>query len=248
MIDLSTYKNPLLLFSGGKDAMATLLYLLENSTGGFKLLYVDTEDTFDETKYIIDIIEGKVGSDNFIRLRTNVENNIAKYGYPSDIVPVDNGKNIRMINSDTRPIKIRSYLECCMINITAPAMHYAKAIGCELLITGQRKSDPKKSIVNNYEIIDGIKYYFPLDDWNDVNVTSYLKANNCLFPHFERSHSSLDCKKCTAYWSDTSHVKKLLREKYPEDFEIVTQRMQDIKNEILYSFNNIDKMLGEDNG
>jgi len=93
-----------LAFSGGKDSLACwFLYREKNPI----VFWANTGKAYPETMEIVD----QVRSDavEFIEVKSDQEQQIKFYGYPSDVVPVDHSFEGMQFSGD-KPVRVQSYL------------------------------------------------------------------------------------------------------------------------------------------
>lgn len=225
------------MLSGGKDSLATYFYLKETYPDTkFNTLWVDTKQNFDETLKIVHAIS-HLEKENFIRLEVDQEENIKQYGYPSDIVPIENSHEYATFT--TTPLynfKIQSKLSCCQRNIMIPVFNYAMENGFDLIVMGDRKQEKAGNAIKDGDSVHGIHFHYPIYEWSTEEVLEYLSKIIEIPEHFHFRHSSLDCKNCTAFLDETKDVKKLLKDKYPEDYKKFKENLELIKKEIVDKF------------
>jgi len=112
-------------------------------------------------------------------------------------------------------------------------MHSATlALNATTVIRGQKLSDHHKSPVRSGDVVDGITYVFPIEDWTDEQVLDYVKDSDLLPAHYAYGGTSLDCMHCTAYLGENKWKRGYLNRNHPEVGEIVERRIIEIKNEI----------------
>lgn len=225
--------STLLQFSGGKDSLACL-YLYKNKWNKIIIAYVNTGAQYDDTKELVERISKIVP--NFIEIKSNQPEQIQEYGYPSDIVPLRN-TNIGNLIQGITDIKIQSYFNCCSKNIWEPMLDFVKSNNIRTIIRGQRKSENRKSPIKHGEIIDSVRYLFPIQNWSTQQVFDFLKQENITIPdYYKEEETSHDCWDCTAYLDENkarinnlSHDRKM----------VVINRLLKIKNAVYDSLNDI---------
>lgn len=204
---LTDTDKAVLQFSGGKDSLACL-YLLKPYWDRITVAWVNTGAAYMETINIMREVRAMVPK--FMEINSDQPANIAKYGPPADCLPVramPQGKKITQYEGEP----IQSFLECCSSNVWEPM---AKACaGFNVIIRGQRLAEDRKSPIRSGHVENGVRYWFPIEDWSDEEVKSYLKEIGVPLPaHYSYTKTSLDCWSCTAYLDENqgriSHMRK----------------------------------------
>lgn len=200
-----------LAFSGGKDSLACwYLYRHQQPT----IIWVNTGKAYPETLAVVD--EVRAQADTFIEVHSDQAANIAQHGLPSDLVPID-WTPFGMVFTGPKPVKVQSYLGCCMENISKPIMRAAHEHGITRLIRGQRNDDGHKAISRNGDFAEGIEFLHPIEDWSRDDVLAFvLKHRGTLPEHFSIGHSSLDCYDCTAYAKHSHDRAEYTKRRHPE--------------------------------
>ena len=202
-----------LQFSGGKDSLACL-YLLRPHWKRLTVAWVNTGAAYPETVALMDRVRAMVP--DFLEVKSDQPSNIAKYGPPADIVPVPNSPEGRALTqSDAEPIQ--SHLQCCNANVWWPMQCAMQERGATLIIRGKKLADGRKSAVRSGEVRDGVRYWFPLEDWTEDDVRAYLIEQRVELPaHYAYTKTSLDCWSCTAYTDENAGRIKYMRDYQPE--------------------------------
>ncbi len=210
---IEKHENIAFMFSGGKDSLACL-FLLKPFLDKINVIWVNTGDTFPETRKIIKDFVSELPK--FIEVKTDVNSFKKKFGLPTDLVPIKNthaGK-MAVIKSD---IKLVNGYECCLNNLWVPAMKAANDIGATLIIRGQRNDEPAKTPIKSGHVENGVEYLFPIEDWTQEKVLEFLKENNFDPPEFFNfAESSLDCISCTAFLDGINDRKQYMIKNHPE--------------------------------
>lgn len=210
---IANYKNPVLMFSGGKDSILCLLKLKEH-LHHIIVVWVNTGKNFPETLEVIERF--KPMTHRWVELRSDRDRQWEVYGLPSDIINPELTLE-GSLYSPKSDEKMQSVFNCCSMNIMQPAIKFIKSIGCELLIRGQRLDDYYKDSSKTGDVIEGITIYNPLENVKDHEVRAILKACIDLPDHILTfQHTSLDCMDCTGYLQFSKDRIKLLKEKYPD--------------------------------
>ena len=201
-----------LAFSGGKDSLACLL-LHKHNLDEITVFFVNTGKEYPETRKIVEF--AKSISPNFIEIQSNQQAQNDLNGIPSDVVPVD-WTVYGQSQTCQKSIKIQSYFQCCFENIAAPLLNAVKEHGITHLIRGQRLDENHKSTARNNDVIEGVTFLHPIEEWTCFEVLSYISKHMELPAHFHLKHTSLDCFDCTAYQKDTKDVSLWRANNHPE--------------------------------
>jgi phosphoadenosine phosphosulfate reductase len=103
------------------------------------------------------------------------------------------------------------------------------ADGITLIIRGQKDDDTYKSPLRSGAVVDGVELLFPIEDWTQSDVMSYLTQKGVPIPRFYRHMDSApDCMTCSAWWENGAA--KYLKKYHPEAHREVQARL-DIINE-----------------
>lgn len=221
----------ILQFSGGKDSLACL-YLLKNEWDTLKVVWVNAGAAYPETLEYMEYWKKIIP--NFVEIRGNQPEQIALNGYPSDIVPINDTVIGREFTNGAGPL-VQSYLNCCAENIWLPMVKAIKAFGATEVIRGQRQEDNRKSKLKDGEVIDGVKYTFPIFDWSEEKVFEYLSKVNAYMPkgYALGEKTGRDCWDCTAYLDENlQRIKNLPNDKR----DVVLSRLNAMQQAISKSY------------
>lgn len=130
---------------------------------------------------------------------------VKENGYPTDILPAESTPFGRMTHME-EAIRLSFVGDCCRANMWEPMRQFVAARGFTAVIRGQKLADSLRTEVRSGDVIDGIEYCFPVEDWTDEEVFDYLGPEYTPPPYHEGVESSIDCANCTAY---SSHRKGL---------------------------------------
>jgi 3'-phosphoadenosine 5'-phosphosulfate sulfotransferase (PAPS reductase)/FAD synthetase len=129
---------------------------------------------------------------------------------------------------------VQPYLNCCAENIWFPLLNAINEIGATEIVRGQRKSDVRQSFVRDGDVIEGKKYTFPIYEWTDEQVFSYLKEVGAEMPagYARGEKTGRDCWDCTAYLDENAQRIKNL----PDDKRtVVLSRLHAIREAVMGS-------------
>lgn len=223
-----------LQFSGGKDSLA-LLHLLRPHWGSLIVYWLNTGDT--PAEVISYMAEIKALVPNFIEIEGKQPETIAAFGWPSDVVPSSDTAFGNM--SKFSPILLQDRGECCMRSLMLPMHERMKLDGIERIIRGQKLCDVRKSPIRDGDSADGFVFSFPLENWSEEDVFTYLQANGIPLPsYYEELKASPDCLHCTGYWDEARW--EFLRKGYPDAWEIVSTRIHMIKVSVQESMRHLE--------
>jgi 3'-phosphoadenosine 5'-phosphosulfate sulfotransferase (PAPS reductase)/FAD synthetase len=151
----------ILQFSGGIDSLACL-YLLKAEWDTLHIVWVNTGAAYPETFDLMDKVKERVP--NFHEVQSNKSEWAAQHGIGVAVVPA-NSTHLAQTVRGTQGQRYTSYLNCCGFNIWAPMANKCKELGVTTVVRGQRLGEDYKSIVRDGDVIEGVKYEFPLENW-----------------------------------------------------------------------------------
>ena len=231
------HKKVLFLCSSGKDSVATYHYL-KPYHNKLTVGWINTGDLAPEVeKYMMDLA---AKTPNFIVAKSNSKKWIEKNGYPSVLIPTHNtvlGQHVY----GKQPNTIASSARCCQANIWAPIRNLVAHTKATAVLTGQKECDSAKDPRPNGTWIEGAQFFYPINDWTDDDVRSWLKKCGETDPRFDLEDSSVDCLHCTGYPHYTQRA-QYIKDNHPVVFKEVQRRMRIISkesNDYLDSINNI---------
>lgn len=222
---LERHERIALQVSGGKDSLA-VLELLRAHWHKMTVYWLNTGAAFPETVEVIGRIRQNVP--HFVEVQGNQPHVVATFGIPSDIVPVSrtelgimvSGKSVQMI---------QDRYACCARVLMNPMHERMVADEITLIIRGQRDDDTYKSPLRSGDVVDGVELLFPIEDWTQGDVISYLTQKGIPIPRFYRHlNSAPDCMTCSAWWENGAA--KYLKKYHPDMHREVQTRL-DIINE-----------------
>lgn len=220
MSPIERHNKIALQYSGGKDSIACL-ELLKDHLEKITVVWMNTGAAYPETISHMETIRQSVP--HFLEIKSDQESDIRAFGYPVDFQPL-------------RPtsLPLQSWMACCSRNMWQPTYDGIKAEGFTLVIRGQKKSDMRQAqIANGHIDRQGIEYFFPLEDWSDDDVYTFLEARGLSLPASYRwAGTSLDCWNCTAYLDEREKELRNMRFHHPGKWEEVKRRFIQIKKVI----------------
>lgn len=213
-----------LSFSGGKDSLACL-YLLEPQWEEITVAWVNTGAAFPETLRQMDEIKALVP--NFIEIQS--QQSIDTDGYPVDVLPIastDVGQQFEGVNGRM----FQSRYACCGSALWGPTQRAMKAMGATVIVRGQKRIDARKSNIASGTVIDGVRYQFPLEDWTDQDVLTYLGTRGVALPaNYSYMKTGLDCWNCSAYLNENVGKFAYMQQHHPEKYAIVQGVLSDLQ-------------------
>ena len=180
------------LWSGGKDSTATLLWVLNNvSNKDWNVLYVEFTENTDQdcTDYVIKTAENLGISEKLRTVKTEDFFELCrKWGIPTP------------------------YRRWCLYNLKIKAFRLTYAI----IVTGMKKSDSKRRAtldVVSYGELSKRTCVNPIAEWNDADVVDYLKENGIrLNACYDRLGHSGNC--CFCPYANKEHIIKTMNDPY----------------------------------
>lgn len=212
---ISKHERIALQFSGGRDSIACL-YLMRPHWDRMTVYWCDTGAAFPETVEIAEKVRAMVP--NFVRVKGRQPQVISEFGIPSDLVPSSATPLGRFVGGDG--VLIQDRYSCCIRSYIAPMLERMVEDRITLIIRGQKNSDRLKSRVQSGDVMDGIEYYFPIEDWSPKQVMTYLREQNAPIPRFyEMLNGAPDCMTCSAWWEEGSsaYLKRYHYTQYQEN-------------------------------
>lgn len=209
---LAQHRAVALMFSGGKDSLATL-HLLRPWWGSLTVIWVNGGVPYPETVELMNRIREMVPS--FIEAKGGQPRHIATMGLPADVVPVRNTAEGKVLHPND-DVLLQPYWQCCAASLWAPGLIACRSIGATLLVNGQRRRDARRGPPSGYSE-DGMTRFHPIEGWTTEQVFAYLRAQNVEIPkHYEYTETSLDCSTCTAFLDENLGRMRYTKEKHPD--------------------------------
>ena len=194
--------------SGGKDSVACL-YLLRDRLDEITVYWLNTGDAYPETVDVIN--ECRKIIPHFVEVRSDVLAWQTENGVPSAIVPAT-GQHVHLPLHEGE-IRTVDHYTCCACNIMLPLHDKVVVDGNTTIIRGQRNSEYHKSPVRDGDVVDGIKFEFPIQDWSEGKVFDYLARMGApIHDAYIVGEHGVDCLHCTGWWEKDN---PMLRGRYP---------------------------------
>lgn len=223
----------ILQFSSGKDSVVCL-YLLEKFWHKILVVWCNAGDEMPET--IREIERVKKLPINFLEVRPILPQplSIQLHGIPSDIIPLRNVDDYSYLSQRERSgVAVQSTMSCCNRLLFKPLYEAVKEYGATLVIRGQRLSEDLHSPIKSGDIIDGVQYYFPIENWSEKDVFEYLAENEIDIPeYYDHVGHSLDCATCTGFLDSSKDKIAYIKKNHPEKFKVLHDRLQSLRHSI----------------
>lgn len=226
-------------FSGGKDSVAALLLLL-NFWDRMTIYFCDSGDSLPETLTIVDRIAGLVP--RFERITGRVHEVRETWGLPVDLLPWTSAYAAHHHNTGSTPL-MQDRVACCSRSIMAPLHERMIEDGITLIIRGQKDEDRYKGVFRSGDVVDGVEFLYPVQDWTDEQCFSLMRESGIEPQRFYAeglTHSS-DCATCTAWCEDDRA--NYLKAHHPDKFIEYQYNISIIASAIGPALNNFGKEL-----
>lgn len=186
--------------SGGRDSLAVLYLMYEHGVlDRLTVYWVNTGDAFPETLEILTMVRHL--APNFVEIEGKQPEVIARFGIPTDILP--RSSTPIGIATGQHDVLMQDSYSCCARVVMEPMHRRMLEDGVTLIIRGQRNSDNHRAPLQSGDSELGIQYLFPIEDWTDEEVNSYLvKKGVPIHPCYEYMNSMPDCKTCSGWWDE----------------------------------------------
>lgn len=214
-------------FSGGKDSLACV-FLCRSYADKVTLYHLDTGDYLPEQREVVDTVEREIPY-RFVRIQTDAKAWIEANGLPSDLVPFSSHP-IGLMTGQART-KLVHRFDCCHANIMQPLYDRVVADGCTMIIRGTKACDMPTLPVKDGDVINGIEFYYPLQDWTDQQVLIYLRYSGVEVSRvYQYLEHGLSCATCPAWWEEQRGA--YLKQFHPELYKIYDERLGRIIDEV----------------
>ena len=227
-------------FSGGKDSLACL-HLLKPRWNDILVVWANTGAAFPEVIELMDEVRSIVP--HFHEVRSDVLDDVERNGIPVDVMPIVNTKFGKAIASNNG-LMMRSWIECCGRNLWTPMQQAMETIGATRIIRGQRLTESYKSTVRNGDVINGITYEMPIQNWSEEQVYKYLHDNGIPIPsYYDYTRTSLGCWNCTAYMDEEVGRIKYMKKNHPEKYQVVLKNLWAIDSAVKGQMKHLEAAL-----
>lgn len=227
---IERHTKPVLQFSGGKDSLACL-YLLEPFWGRLTVAWCNTGDAFPETVELMAKVRELVP--HFLEVKSDQPAQIEKWGYPTDVLPVRSHASIMFLVHPHARQKLQGCFACCADNLWEPMQREMQRIGATLIIRGQRLAEVQRSPVRSGDVIGGVEFLFPIEDWTGGQVREYVASKPLGLPeNYRYMDTGLDCMHCTGHLFENIGKRRYMAERHPEAYNEVSRRLDVIASAV----------------
>lgn len=231
---IDQHDRVILQFSGGKDSLCCL-YLLKDYWEKILVVFCNAGDEMPETIEVINRVRTTPGI-RFLEVRPVLPQplSIQLHGLPSDIIPLRNVNDYALVSQRERSgVAIQSIMQCCNRLLFKPLYDAVIEYGATLVIRGQRLSEELHSPIKSGDIVDGVQYFFPLEDWSEEAVFSYLYENYINVPsYYHQVKHSLDCATCTGFLDSSKDKIAYLKQYHPEKYRVLHERLESLQQSL----------------
>lgn len=240
------HEKAILFFSGGKDSLACL-HLLRPYWDRVLVVWANPGEALPEMRKQMEAVRSLVP--HFLELSSDLDADIARNGYPVDLMPAQNSLLRAQIEGLPTTL-MRPWQACCMNNLWEPMRALMERLlpqGYTLAIRGQKNADAKTPRTRSGDRFGDLELWYPIEDWSEQQVFDYLRECQVDVPeHYAFFNASLDCWSCTAH--NGEHVGKLgyLNLKHPEKGQELRRRLIIIKEAVMTEVRNMNDFLNED--
>ena len=225
-------------FGGGKDSLACL-YLLKPRWDDIIVMWVNTGTAFPEVIELMDQVRQEVP--HFVEIHSDAAGYIHRHGFPVDVLPVRNTEFELMLNDNGA--MMQAWIPCCRDNRWLPLHKACIEMKATTIIRGQKDTDTYKSPIRHGDVADGVRYEFPIQEWTDRDVLSYLRELGKLPAYYEHVATSLDCWNCTAWIYSRKDQMQYMSEHHPAKYRQVRNNLEVIREAIRRESSHIEEVL-----
>ncbi len=228
--------------SGGRDSLA-LVHLLRPELDRITVFWLNTGAAFPETVKAMERVRQL--APHFVEVQGNQPQVIAEFGIPTDILPRSATPIGMFAGQSTSGLLMQDSYSCCARVVMVPLHKAVMEFGASLVIRGQKLSDRHKSPVRSGDVIDGVRFLFPLEGWEAEDVMTFLRSRRVPIPRFyDTMGGAPDCMTCTGWWSE-NHGQYLKRH-HPEAHATVQAGLRAIMAETMPHIENFNRELEQE--
>lgn len=232
-------RRPLFQFSGGRDSLCTLFLLYESGCSNFDIVWVNTGDAAPETTKLVNYIKTLWG-DRLYEVRTDSRTWRKTNGDPSPLVRCEEAFPW-VAECSNEQYHVQPQSSCCAANVMNPMHEFTVGGGYDLVIRGNRGSEPLKTAAGHLQKTDApYTLAYPIYDWTTPQVDMYLVKRNMLPSFYDFMDSGVDCMTCPAFWGNGHQ--KWLATYYPD---VAQERQHNIEKLMSYMSNVIQLGFNE---
>jgi 3'-phosphoadenosine 5'-phosphosulfate sulfotransferase (PAPS reductase)/FAD synthetase len=224
---LAGHERIALAFSGGKDSTC-VVELLREFLPRVTIYHLNTGDLLPEISESVERVRHSAPS--FVTIERDISAWLKVYGLPTDLLPYT-AHPVGVEMGEPRKTRLIGRYDCCFANLMWPLYERVKADGNTMLIRGTKFIDIKRMPAADGDVLDGVELYYPIQDWNNQQVRSYLAKRGIPLPRlYQYMTNSPECARCSAWWNEGRA--EYLKEFYPQIFADYDARLQLVINEI----------------
>lgn len=186
-----------LQFSAGKDS-AACLKLLKPYLDYITVLWANSGNAYPETLTYMDGVYSQVP--HFVEVIGEQPSWVLKHGMPVDVMPVSASAFKSQMHGREVPL-LQPFNQCCAHNLWEPMAQWMMDNEITGLIRGQKNCDSLTPPYKSGDILGGIEFFHPIEDWTNEQVFSFL-GDDVPGSYRRGLPSSLDCMGCSAYVSE----------------------------------------------
>jgi phosphoadenosine phosphosulfate reductase len=230
-MDISMFKHPVLLFSGGKDSLAALVSLRDHWEH-IEVAWANPGAPHPRVAAYMQAIKRRVP--HFVELTGKQPEWVKANGWPVDVLPCRSVLNAPGVAPGR--MAFAPYQLCCGANMWRPIAEHIARSGADLVITGQRRADALRNFSRDEEFttIDGVLYWNILNDWSDAQVFRYLEKQGEPLPpmYADGAASSTDCWNCTAYLDHNAGRIRHMRAAEPDRWQVIKPVLAELDRQL----------------
>lgn len=192
------------------------------------MAWMNTGAAFPESQALMERVSKLVP--HFIEVKSDVMTDVLRNGWPVDVLPISHTPQGL---HDGLSIRLRSWFDCCANNMWYPMQAKMRELGVTEIIRGQRKTEHYKSPLRDGNVVEGVTYRFPIQNWTEQQVFEYLTARGVEIPaYYDYTHTSLDCWLCTAYLDVKGGQVRYMKEHHPNKHAVLIDKLTEIRTAI----------------
>ena len=222
----------ILQFSGGIDSLACLILLQD--IPNLQVVSISTDGAYSERKDYLRKVQKTFSHLAFHQMHTARYLNL--FGLPVDVVPIRWTKLGVLLNNTGNAPRYQDSYSCCARAIWEPLDELCRELKATTIFRGVRNNDMQKALVKDGDVVNGVKYHFPIHDWTRERVFSFVKEHASELiaeSYLKGEETSRDCIDCTAYlWENKVRIKNLPVAQWKDLTHKLNQWRDDVATEL----------------